>query len=69
VGVGVPQKAVISSHKIAIVFELEEFFRARYKSDYFGQNGKSRKPRYVADRHGNHFITLKVIKKNFSIFN
>jgi hypothetical protein len=72
VGVGLPQKIVkSSSQKINIVYDLEEFFRARYKSDYFAQNGKSRKPRYVADRHGNHYITLKVIKKfslNFFYF-
>jgi hypothetical protein len=60
VGVGLPQKTIKPSHKIYIVHPLEEFFRPRYKSDYFAQNGKSRKPRYVADRAGTHFITLKV---------
>ena len=61
-GVGLPQKTLKPSNKVRIVYELEEFFRPRYKSDYFAQNGKSRKPRYVADRNGNHYITLKVLK-------
>jgi hypothetical protein len=60
VGVGLPQKIMKASHKVHIMYPLELFFRPRYKSDYFAQNGKSRKPRYVADRHGNHFITLQV---------
>ncbi len=66
VGVGLPQKTLTPSHKVHIVHALEEFFRPRYKSDYFAQNGKSRKPRYVADRIGNHFITLQV-RKFFSL--
>jgi hypothetical protein len=61
VGVGVPQRSLKSSHKIEIVNELEEKYRPRYKSDYFAQNGTQRKPRYVADRHGNHYITVKVM--------
>ncbi|CAF4015669.1 unnamed protein product [Rotaria sordida] len=69
VGVGQPQISIKPSHQIQIVFPLEEFFRARYKkeffrarykSDYFTHDGKSRKPRYVADRVGNHFITLQI---------
>lgn len=60
VGVGLPQNSMKASHKVYILYPLETFFRPRYKSDYFAQNGKSRKPRYVADRTGNHFITLKV---------
>jgi len=55
VGVGVKP-----SHNIEIVYELEEKYRPRYKSDYFAQNGTTRKPRYVTDRQGNHYITLKV---------
>jgi len=60
VGVGVPQKLVKPFHKIEIVNDLEETYRPRYKSDYFAQNGTKRKPRYVTDRDGNHYITLKV---------
>jgi hypothetical protein len=60
VGVGLPQRAIKSSPTIIIEYPLEESFRPRYKSDYFAQNGKSRKPRYVADRVGNHFITLRL---------
>jgi hypothetical protein len=60
VGVGVPQRLLKPSHKIEIVYELEEKYRPRYKSDYFAQNGKKRKPRYVTDRQGNHYVTLKV---------
>ena len=58
VGIGIPQNPI---HKIDVVYPLEESFRPRYKSDYFTQNGTTRKPRYVADRTGNHFITLKVL--------
>ncbi len=61
VGVGVPHRILKPSHQIELVHDLEEKFRPRYKSDYFAQNGKNRKPRYVTDRLGNHFITLKVI--------
>jgi hypothetical protein len=60
VGVGLPQRAIKPSPTIIIVHPLEESFRPRYKSDYFAQNGKSRKPRYVADRVGNHFVTLRL---------
>jgi hypothetical protein len=60
VGVGIPQRLFKTSHKIELLCELEEKYRPRYKSDYFAQNGKKRKPRYVTDRHGNHFITLQV---------
>jgi hypothetical protein len=60
VGVGLPQHIRKISPKVHILYPLEEFFRPRYKSDYFAQNGKSRGPRYVADRTGNHFIAIKV---------
>ncbi|CAF0936314.1 unnamed protein product [Adineta ricciae] len=60
VGVGFSQRLPITSSKIEIVHDLEKKYRPRYKSDYFGQNGKNRKPRYVADRIGNHFISIKV---------
>ena len=65
VGVGQPHQFGKPSHRIQIMYELEESFRPRYKSDYFAQNGKKRRPRYVADRHDNHFITLKVIEISF----
>jgi hypothetical protein len=61
VGVGPLQNLSKRSPKIIVVYPLEELFRPRYKSDYYTQNGKVRRPRYVADRVGNHFITLKVI--------
>lgn len=60
VAVGAPSNINNANQKISIVNALEESFRPRYKSDYFSQNGNSRKPRYVADRQGNHFITLRV---------
>lgn len=60
VGVGTPQKIHNTNSKLQIVNQLEESFRPRYKSDYFAQNGNSRKPRYVADRKGNHFVTIQV---------
>ncbi|CAF4844484.1 unnamed protein product [Rotaria sp. Silwood1] len=60
VDVGQSQIPIKPSHKIQIVHPLEEFFRPRYKSDYFTYDGKTRKPRYVADRVGNHCVTLKV---------
>ncbi|CAF4408999.1 unnamed protein product, partial [Adineta steineri] len=60
VGVGQTQNIPKPSQKLSIVHDLEESFRPRYKSDYFAQNGKNRKPRYVADRIGNHFVTIKV---------
>lgn len=49
-----------SQTKLRLVYPLESFYRARYKSDYFPQNGIVRKPRYIADSAGNHFITLQV---------
>ncbi|CAF3947331.1 unnamed protein product [Rotaria sp. Silwood2] len=60
VDIGVPKVLLNSSQKIELVYELEETFRPRYKSDYFAQSGKTRKPRYVADRHNNHYISLRV---------
>lgn len=67
VGVGRPDKILTTPFKVQIVNDLELCFRPRYKSDYFAQNGKSRKPRYVADRLGNHYITLKVHICSFSL--
>jgi len=46
--------------KLQLVYPLEDTYRARYKSDYFPQNGSARRPRYIADSQSNHFITLKV---------
>ncbi len=65
VGVGLPQRVLKPSHKIEIVHDLEENYRPRYKSDYFAQNGVKRKPRYVTDRHGSHYVTLKVTSITF----
>jgi len=60
VGVGQVHTPPRASSKIHLVHPLEETYRPRYKSDYFAQNGTIRKPRYVTDRKGNHFISLKV---------
>lgn len=50
----------IFTDRLQIVYPLEEYYRQRYKSDCFAQNGTVRSPRYVCDRNGNHFITLTV---------
>ena len=60
--VGVPQ---LKKHQglprpFEIVNDLEEDYKPRYKSDYFAQDGKVRPPRYVADKLGNHFVSIKV---------
>lgn len=47
---------------LKIVHDLEPYYRSRYKTDYFGSNGKIRRPRYVGDCLGNHYVTLKVLK-------
>ena len=57
----IPQQSRRPSRDFQIVYALEEKYRYRYKSDYFCQDGKVRKPRYVCDRYGRHFITLQVI--------
>jgi len=61
VGVTMPKKLKDSSHRIEIVNDLEANYKPRYKSDYFSQDGNVRKPRYVADQLGNHYVTIKVI--------
>ena len=61
VAVGQP---IRSAHRIELVYPLEKTYRPRYKSDYFAQNGLKRKPRYVADQHQNHYVTLKVRQRN-----
>lgn len=40
--------------------QLEQTYKARYKSDYFPQTGAVRPPRYIADSKGNHYITVQV---------
>lgn len=47
-------------NRLQLVCPLEESFRARYKSDYFPQKGEPRRPRYVADSKGHHYVTLQV---------
>lgn len=47
-------------NQLQIVHALEDTYRARYKSDYFPQNGTVRRPRYVADKNGNHYVTLQM---------
>ena len=49
-----------SPYYIELIGPLEASYRARYKSDYFANNGIVRKPRYVADHNGHHYIPLKV---------
>jgi hypothetical protein len=51
---------VPTPNQLQLVHPLEDTFRARYKSDYFPQNGTVRRPRYVADNSGNHFVTLQM---------
>lgn len=47
-------------NRLQLVCPLEETYRARYKSDYFPQKGEPRRPRYVADSNGHHWVTLQV---------
>jgi len=61
VGVTMPKKDKDSSNEIEIVNGLELNYKPRYKSDYFSQDGTIRKPRYVADELGNHYVSIKVI--------
>jgi hypothetical protein len=46
--------------QLQLIYPLENVYRARYKSDYFPQSGAVRRPRYIADNAGNHFITIQV---------
>jgi hypothetical protein len=50
----------ISPYHIELSGPLEAYYRPRYKSDYFAASGIVRKPRYVADHTGHHYIPLKV---------
>ena len=52
--------------QLRLVHPLEETFRPRYKSDYFPQKGPVRRPRYVADKEGNHYATIQVIDRHIS---
>jgi hypothetical protein len=56
--------SVPTPHQLQIVHPLEDTYRARYKSDYFPQKGSPRRPRYVADSVGNHFVTLQLPAEN-----
>ena len=49
-------------HQLKLAYPLEDAFRPRYKSDYFPSKGAARRPRYVADDSGNHFVSLQVTK-------
>ncbi|CAF3801644.1 unnamed protein product [Rotaria magnacalcarata] len=51
---------VPTPNQLKIVYQLEDTYRARYKSDYFPQNGSCRRPRYVADKEGNHYVTIQM---------
>jgi hypothetical protein len=51
---------VPTPHQLQLVHPLEDTYRARYKSDYFPQKGAPRRPRYVADSEGNHFVKLQL---------
>ncbi|CAF3021821.1 unnamed protein product [Rotaria socialis] len=51
---------VPTPNQLKIVYQLEDTYRARYKSDYFPQNGSCRRPRYVADKEGHHHITIQM---------
>jgi hypothetical protein len=61
VGVTMPKNPKGSSYPLEVVNDLEVNYKPRYKSDYFSQDGTVRKPRYVADRFGHHYVTIKVI--------
>jgi len=51
---------VPTPNQLQLVHTLEDTYRARYKSDYFPQKGSVRRPRYVADNAGNHYVTLQM---------
>jgi hypothetical protein len=58
---------VPTPNQLSLVHALEDTYRARYKSDYFPQKGEVRRPRYVADNVGNHFVTLQGTEKHTQI--
>lgn len=45
---------------IQLIYELEEEYKPRYKTDNLSQGKVVRSPRYVSDRNDNHCVTLKV---------
>ncbi|CAF4112970.1 unnamed protein product [Adineta steineri] len=49
-----------NSPQLQIVNDLEETYRPRYKFEFISPNGSFRAARHVADRLGNHFVTLEV---------
>ena len=51
---------ITASSSLQLLHPLEDTYRPRYKSDYFPQKGAVRRPRYVADNAGNHYITIQV---------
>lgn len=51
---------VPTPNQLKIIYQLEDTYRARYKSDYFPQSGSFRRPRYVADKEGHHYITIQM---------
>jgi hypothetical protein len=67
VDVTMPKKTKDSSHRIEIVHDLEVNHKPRYKSDYVSQDGTVRKPRYVADQLGNHYVLVKVIEPKYNL--
>ena len=58
---------VPTPNQLQLVTPLEETYRARYKSDYFPQNGISRRPRYVSDSSGRHYVKLKVKESKIQV--
>jgi len=47
-------------NSLQLMYPLEDTYRPRYKSDYFPSKGAVRRPRYVADNAGHHYISLQV---------
>ena len=49
-----------NSLELQIVNDLEETYRPRYKCEYVSPTRQTRVSRYVTDRLGNHYVSLKV---------
>jgi len=47
-------------NSLQLMYPLEDTYRPRYKSDYFPSKGAVRRPRYVADNAGHHYISLQM---------
>lgn len=45
-------------NSLQLVYPLEDIYRPRYKSDYFPSKGAVRRPRYVSDNAGHHYVSL-----------